>query len=251
MHNARKRRAHSIENVSADNEMIARCCVSAARFSVHMRQVCAGQAAVAQLAARRSHNPKVGSSILSCRKLLGSYCPPTSSLKHDCPSPGIIILTVPAITQQSQMSRGDALSADEAALLAETHRQVHRVKGLAARQRSREGRVLATFGGSSARAGGIGEAVAEVEAASGRGGSGGSSVGALAAEVAAGGGVARRALEQLVALTSDAGTAATDCRDCRTNRPLGLGCAHDPASEGTIGLKIATTRAIARGCISA
>ena len=151
--------------------MIARCRVSAARSSVHMRH----------------------------------SSPPTSSLKHDCPSPGIIILTVPAITQQSQMSRGDALSADEAALLAETHRQVHRVKGLAARQRSREGRVLATFGGSSARAGGIGEAVAEVEAASGRGGSGGSSVGALAAEVAAGGGVARRALEQLVALTSDAG----------------------------------------------
>ena len=197
--------------------MIARCRVSAARSSVHMRH----------------------------------SSPPTSSLKHACPSPGIIILNVRAITQQSQMSRGDALSADEAALLAETHRQVHRVKGLAARQRSREGHVLATFGGSSARAGGIGEAVAEVEAASGRGGSGGSSVGALAAEVAAGGGVARRALEQLVALTSDAGTAATDCRDCRTNRPLGLGCAHDPASEGTIGLKIATTRAIARGCISA
>lgn len=96
-------------------------------------------------------------------------------------------------------------SADEAALLAETHRQVDRLKGLAAKQRSREGRVLATFGASAARAGGIGEAVAEVEAASGRGGSAGSSVAALAAEVAAGGRVARRALEQLVALTSDAG----------------------------------------------
>ena len=44
-----------------------------------------GNAAVAQLAARRSHNPKVGSSILSCRisrTVAGHHTPPDSETKQ-------------------------------------------------------------------------------------------------------------------------------------------------------------------------
>jgi len=97
---------------------------------------------------------------------------------------------------------GGVSSSDEAALLTEARREIERLKGLAVKQRSREDGVLAAFGASSARAGGLGDAVAEVEAASSRGGAAGASVEALAAEVAVGGHVARRALEQLVALSS-------------------------------------------------
>ena len=105
-------------------------------------------------------------------------------------------------------------SADEAALLAEAHRQFDVLKRLAGKQRSQEDRVLSAIGASGSRAvslsqqsglrRGDAEAVAEAEAMSARGGAV-ASFGALAAEVAAGGHVARRALEQLVAFASDAG----------------------------------------------
>ena len=121
----------------------------------------------------------------STRRLRGDAAPPADA---------DVVLHVPD---------GGMGSADEAALLAEAHRGINRLKSVAARQRSREDRVLASFGVSAAPAGDAGEAVAEVEGASSRSAGAGASVAELAAEVAAGGRVARRALEHLVALTSD------------------------------------------------
>ena len=104
-------------------------------------------------------------------------------------------------------------SADETALLAEARRQFGLLQRLAGKQRLREDRVLSAVGASGPRAAslsqqsglrhGDAEAVAQAEAATARG-SDAASLRSLVAEVAAGGHVGRRALEELVALASDA-----------------------------------------------